>query len=74
MAGPTKVPSSSTTLLSNLVLMFAYLFPCKMGTNVCVEIWGNKNFFALVECLDSSFSKDRCVVMCSVMTYGVVRM
>jgi hypothetical protein len=50
MGRPTKVPGSSTTLMSVHVFMFAYLFPCKIGTNVCVEILGNKKLPALVEC------------------------
>jgi hypothetical protein len=57
MARLIEVPSSSTTLMSVLVLMFTYLFPCKIGTNVCAKILGNKKLLALVECLDSSFSK-----------------
>ncbi len=58
MARLIEVPSSSMTLLSVPILMFAYLFPCKIGTNVCVEILGNKKLLVLVECLDSSFQED----------------
>jgi hypothetical protein len=50
MARPTKVLGFSMTLLSILVLMFAYLFPCKFVTNVCAEILGNKKLLTLVEC------------------------
>jgi hypothetical protein len=39
MARQVKVPSYWMTLLSVHVFMFTYLFPCKIGTNVCVEIW-----------------------------------
>lgn len=59
MARPTKVLGSSMTLLSILVLMFAYLFPCKFATNVCAKILGNKKLLTLVECLDFIFLKDR---------------
>jgi hypothetical protein len=47
------------TLLSVLVLMFAYLFLCKIGTNVCVKILGNKILLVLMECLDLFFSEDQ---------------
>jgi hypothetical protein len=58
MVRPTNVSSSLTTLLDILVLMFAYLFPCKIKTNVCVKILGNKKLPTIVECLDSFFSED----------------
>jgi hypothetical protein len=38
MAQEGEVPFLSTTLLNNHVLMYAYLFPCKIGTNVGVDI------------------------------------
>jgi hypothetical protein len=59
MARLVEVPSLSTTLLSILLLVFVYLFPCKMGTNVCVKILGNKKLSTLMECPDSFFSKDQ---------------
>jgi hypothetical protein len=59
MARLVEVPSSSTTLLSIPMLMFAYLFPCKIGINVCVEILGNKKLSVLVECTNFSFQEDR---------------
>jgi hypothetical protein len=55
MAKQAEVLGSSTTLLNVHVFMFAYLFLCKIGTNVCVEIWGNKKLSALVKCLDYFF-------------------
>ncbi len=55
MENLTNVPSSSTILLSVLVLMFAYLFPCKIGTNVCAKILGNKKLSTLLECPNSFF-------------------
>ncbi len=58
MARLAKVPGSSTTLQSVPMLMFAYLFPCKIGTIVCVEILGNKKLSALMECPYSSFLED----------------
>jgi hypothetical protein len=57
MARPTKVPSLLSTLLSIPMLMSAYLFPYKIGTNVCVKILGNKKLSALVDCPYSSFPK-----------------
>jgi hypothetical protein len=53
MARLAKVLGSLMTLSNILVLMFAYLFPCKIGKNVCAKILGNKKMLALVECLDS---------------------
>jgi hypothetical protein len=50
MAKLAKVLGSLKTLPSIHVLMFAYLFPCKIGTNVCPEILGNKKLPTLVEC------------------------
>jgi hypothetical protein len=44
MARLIEVLGSPTTLQSVPMLMFAYLFPCKIGTNVCVKILGNKIF------------------------------
>jgi hypothetical protein len=58
MVRPTNVSSSLTTLLDILILMFAYLFPCKIRTNVCVKILGNKKLQAIVECLNSFFLED----------------
>jgi hypothetical protein len=47
MAKQAKVLGSSTTLLNVHVFMFTYLFPCKIGTNVCTEILGNKKLSAI---------------------------
>jgi type IV secretory pathway component VirB8 len=57
MARLAEVIGFLTTLPNVLVFMFAYLFPCKITTIVCVEILGNKKMLALVECLDSYFLK-----------------
>jgi hypothetical protein len=59
MARATKVLDSSMTLLNILVLMVAYLFPCKIGTNVCVKILGNKKLSTLVECPNYFFPRDQ---------------
>jgi hypothetical protein len=59
MARLAKVPSSSMTLLSVPVLIFVYLFPCKIGTNVCAKIFGNKKLLALMGFLDFFFLKDQ---------------
>jgi len=58
MARPTKVPNLLTTLLSIPMLMSVYLFPCKIGTNLCVKILGNKKLPTLVDSPHSSFPKD----------------
>jgi hypothetical protein len=58
MARPTEVLGVLTTLLNIPMLMFAYLFPCKIGTNVCVKILGNKKLSALVKCPYFSFPND----------------
>jgi len=29
-----KVPGLSKRLMTNLVILYAYLFPCKIGTNI----------------------------------------
>jgi hypothetical protein len=58
MARPIEVLGLSTTLSSIHMLMFTYLFPCKIGTNVCVKILGNKKLSTLMECLDFSFLDD----------------
>jgi hypothetical protein len=59
MARSTKVLGSLMTLLGIPMLMFTYLFPCKIGTNVCAKILGNKKLPTLMECPNSSFSKDQ---------------
>jgi hypothetical protein len=46
-----KVPFHSTTLLNNHVLMYAYLFLCKIGTNVGIDILTSKKLPALIDCL-----------------------
>jgi hypothetical protein len=59
MARLAEVPSSLMTLLRIPIIMFAYLCPCKIGTNVCVEILGNKKFPVPVQCPKSSFLEDQ---------------
>jgi hypothetical protein len=58
MARLAKVLDSLTTLLNVPMLMFVYLFPYKIGTNVCAKILGNKKLLALVEWPNSSFPED----------------
>jgi len=41
---------SSMTLLNVLVFIFVYFFPRKIGTNLCVEILGNKKLPTLIKC------------------------
>jgi hypothetical protein len=55
----TKVLGSLTTLLSVHVLMFIYLFPCKIRTNVCAKILGNKKLSTFMECLVFFFFEDQ---------------
>jgi hypothetical protein len=42
MARKGKVPFQSTSLLENSMLMYAYLFLCKIRTNVDIEILASK--------------------------------
>jgi hypothetical protein len=49
MAKQIEVLGSLMTLLNIHVLIFAYLFPCKIGTNLCAKILGNKKLRTLVE-------------------------
>jgi hypothetical protein len=44
-----EVSSLSTNLMSIIGFFYAYLFPCKIGTNVGVDIIRNKELLALVE-------------------------
>jgi hypothetical protein len=59
MAWEGEVPFQLTTLLNNHVLMYTYLFPCKIGTNVGVDILTSKKLLALIESLVFVFPKDR---------------
>jgi hypothetical protein len=52
-----EVPGSSMTLMNVLVFMFVYLWPHKIGTNLCVKILGNKKLPTLITCLDLFFEK-----------------
>jgi hypothetical protein len=47
MAQERDVPFQSTTLLNNHVLMYAYLFFCKIGTNVGIDILTNKEIASI---------------------------
>jgi hypothetical protein len=53
-----EVPGSSMTLVNVLVFMFVYLFPNKIGTNMCVEILGNKKLLTLIKCPDIFLLED----------------
>jgi hypothetical protein len=59
MARLAKVLSSLMMLQNILMFRFVYLFPCKIGTNVCAKILGNKKMLTLMECMDSFFSEDQ---------------
>ncbi len=48
-AQQVEVSSLLMTLLNIPILMFVYLFPCKIRTNVCLSILGNKKLLTLVE-------------------------
>ncbi len=41
------------------MLMYAYLFPCKIGTNVGVDILVSKKLLTLIESLVFMFPKDQ---------------
>jgi hypothetical protein len=47
------------TLLNNLVLMYVYLFSCKIGTNVGIDILTSKKLPTLIECLVFVFIENR---------------
>jgi hypothetical protein len=51
MARPVEVPGLLTTLLSVLVLMFTYLFPCKLEQMCVLKFWKTKKLSTLLECL-----------------------
>jgi hypothetical protein len=51
MARKGEVPFQLTTLLNNLVLMYAYLFLCEIGTNVRMNILASKKLSTLIESL-----------------------
>jgi hypothetical protein len=59
MAQEGEVPFQLMILLNNHVLMYAYLFLCKIGTNVGVDILISKKVLALIECPNSVFPKDQ---------------
>ncbi len=61
MAGPIKIPRSSKSLMKDLVFLYAYLFPCKIITNIKEDVINNKDFPSLVEHKTSFFPKDRCM-------------
>ncbi len=46
-------------ILNNSMLMYAYLFPCKIGTNVGVDILVSKKLLTLIESLVFMFPKDQ---------------
>jgi len=51
MARKGEVPFQLMTLWNNLVLMYANLFPCKIGTNVGVHILTSRKLSTLIESL-----------------------
>jgi hypothetical protein len=44
-----EVPFQSMSLLNNFVLMYVYLFPCKIGTNVVIDILASKKLSTLIK-------------------------
>lgn len=54
-----KVPGLSKRLMTNLVILYAYLFPCKIGTNIKEDVFGNNELPSLEEHNTSSFPKDK---------------
>jgi hypothetical protein len=59
MAQQIEVSILLMTLPNIPMLMFVYLFPCKIGTNVCLGILGNNKLLTLVESSISLFTEDQ---------------
>jgi hypothetical protein len=59
MVGLTKVPGLSKNLMKDLILLYAYLFPCKIRTNIREDVLGNNELPSTVEHKTSSFRKDK---------------
>lgn len=57
MVKATKVTCSSKGPMEELVIFYAYLFPCKIGTNI-QEILGKRKLPTLIPHLISSFLED----------------
>jgi hypothetical protein len=60
MVGPTKVLGLSKSLMKDLGLLYAYLFPCHIGTNIREDVLGNNKLPSIVEHNTSSFLEDMC--------------
>jgi hypothetical protein len=76
MARKEEVPSLSTNLM-NIVFFYTYLFPCKIGENVGVNILGNNKLLALVENPISSFLEDEKLYeneVCSEATFEIIKL
>jgi hypothetical protein len=73
MARKKEVPFQFTTLLNNHVLMYAYFFPCKIGTNVGIDILASKKLLALIESLVFVFPEDRQLYKHEVSSEGVLQ-
>jgi hypothetical protein len=58
MVGTAKVPSLLKSLMKDLVL-YAYLFPCKIKTNIREDVLGNNKLPSIIEHNTSSFPEGR---------------
>ncbi len=61
MVEPAEVPRSSKSLVKDLVLFYAYLFPCKIKKYIKEDVLDNKDLPLFVEHKTSSFLEDRCL-------------
>jgi hypothetical protein len=60
-----------------VVFFYTYLFPCKIGTNVGVNILGNKKLLAFIENPISSFLEDEKLYeneVCLEATFEIIKL
>jgi hypothetical protein len=78
MAWQEEVPSLSTNLMSNVFFFsYVYLFPCKIGANVGINILGNKKLMALIRNLIFLFLKDEKFYeneVCLEVTFQIIKL
>ncbi len=77
MAWEEEVLSLSTNLMNIVVFFYTYLFPCKIGTNVGVNILGNKKLLAFIENPISSFLEDEKLYeneVCLEATFEIIKL
>ncbi len=77
MAWHEEVLNLSTNLMSVVVFFYAYLFPCKIGAHVGIDIFGNKKLLALVENPISSFLENEKFYeneVCLKVTFEIIKL